>query len=99
MSPEPPITPQTALLRVLLAGESDGPDIVRKVRDWTDGQIALDEEEFSTAIRDLENTGMVERKSGVADKRSGQPRQTFALTAKGHASAVEILATSLTRKP
>jgi DNA-binding PadR family transcriptional regulator len=98
MSQGPLVTPQAALLRVLITGESEGPEIIRKVRDWTDGQIQLDEQAFATAIGDLENTGLVERRSGALDKRTGQPRLTFALTAAGKISALEVLAASLTRK-
>ena len=98
MSQGPSITPLAALLRVLITGESDGPEIMRKVRDWTDGKIDLDEQGFSAAIHDLETTGLVERHAGATDKRTGQPRQTYALTAAGHSSAMEILAASLTRK-
>jgi DNA-binding PadR family transcriptional regulator len=98
MSQGPSITPQAALLRVLISGEGDGPEIMRKVRDWTDGKIDFDEQGFSVAIHDLEITGLVERHAGAPDKRPGQPRPTYALTATGHASAMEILAASLTRK-
>jgi DNA-binding PadR family transcriptional regulator len=92
------ITPQAALLRVLITGESDEPDIMRKVRDWTGGTIELDEPGFLAAIHDLETTELVERHVGAADKRTGQPRQTYTLTSAGHAAAMEILAASLTRK-
>jgi DNA-binding PadR family transcriptional regulator len=94
----PSITPPAALLRVLITGESDGPEIMRKVRDWTDGKIDFDEQGFAAAIHDLEITGLVERHAGATDKRTGQPRQTYALTTAGHSSAMEILAASLTRK-
>lgn len=98
MSQGSSITPQSALLRVLINGESDGPEIMRKVRDWTDGKIELDEQTFEASIRELERTGLVESHSGAADKRTGQPRLTYTLTPAGHSSAMEILATSLTRK-
>lgn len=98
MSQGPSITPPAALLRVLITGESDGPEIIRKVRDWTKGTIDLDEQAFSAAVRELEGTGLVERHAGAIDKRTGQPRATYALTAAGHTSAMEILAASLTRK-
>lgn len=98
MSHEPLVTPQAALLRVLITGESDGPEIVRKVRDWTDGQIELDDLSFAAAMNELEKNHLVERRAGSPDKRSGQPRVTFALTAAGKTSALEILAASLTRK-
>ncbi len=98
MSREPAVTPQAALLRVLVTGESDGAEIIRKVRDWTDGQVQLDDQTFADAIHDLETAGLVERHTGSPDKRTGQPRPTFALTAAGKASGLEILAASLTRK-
>ena len=98
MSQGSSITPQAALLRVLITGESDEPEIMRRVRDWTGGTIELDDQGFLAAIHDLENTGLVERHDGAADKRTGQPRQTYTLTPAGHASAMVILAASLTRK-
>lgn len=98
MSEGSSITPQAALLRVLISGESDGPELMRKVRDWTGGKIELDEQGFLATIHELEATGLVDGHSGAADKRTGLPRQTYTLTAAGHASAMEILAASLTRK-
>jgi DNA-binding PadR family transcriptional regulator len=98
MSQGPLVTPQGALLRVLITGECEGPELIRKVRDWTDGQIQLDEQAFMAAMGELEATGLVERRTGVMDKRTGHPRPTFALTAAGKTSALEVLAASLTRK-
>ncbi len=98
MSQGPSITPQAALLRVLITGETEGPEIIRKVRDWTDGKIEFDDQGLMAAIRSLEDSGLVECHTGDADKRTGQPRQSYALTSAGHASAMEILAASLTRK-
>ncbi|MGD0837450.1 MAG: hypothetical protein ABSB49_12490 [Polyangia bacterium] len=94
----PLVTPQAALLRVLITGESDGPEIMRKVRDWTNGQIQLDDLSFAAAMSELEKTGLVERHVGSLDKRTLQPRLTFALTPGGKTSALEVLAASLTRK-
>jgi DNA-binding PadR family transcriptional regulator len=98
MSQVSSITPQAALLRVLITGESDGPEIMRKVHDWTDGKIDFDEQRFLAVIHELESTGLVDGHVGAADKRTGLPRKTYALTSAGHASAMEILAASLTRK-
>jgi DNA-binding PadR family transcriptional regulator len=98
MSPGPLVTPEAALLRVLVNGESDGLDIVRKVRDWTDGQIDLDEQALAAVIANLERIGLVERRTVPADKRAGQERTVFSLTAAGKTSALEVLAASLTRK-
>lgn len=98
MSHEPSVTPQAALLRVLIAGEYDGSELIRKVQDWTSGQITLDEQAFASAIDDLEKQGLIERHAGAVEKRSGQPRQMFALTPTGHKAAMQVLAASLTRK-
>jgi DNA-binding PadR family transcriptional regulator len=98
MSQGSSITPQAALLRVLISGESYGPEIMRKARDWTDGKIELDEQSFLAAIHVLEGSGLVEVHVGAVDKRTGSPHQTYALTSAGHTSAMQILAASLTRK-
>jgi DNA-binding PadR family transcriptional regulator len=98
MPKEEAVTAQAALLRVLIAGEADGPEIVRKIRDWTEGQVDLDEATFMSTVLALEGLGLIERHDGLADQRTGGPHVTFALTPTGHASAVEILAASLTRK-
>ena len=97
MSKDEPVTPQAALLRVLITGETDGPEIIRKIRDWTGGAIDLDEPTFASTVLALVDSGLVERHQGTPDKRSGEVHMTFALTPAGHASAVEILAASLTR--
>jgi DNA-binding PadR family transcriptional regulator len=97
MSQGASVTPQAALLRVLISGAAQGPELIRKAGDWTGGQIALDELTFAAAIRDLESQNLVEIHAGATDKRSGLPLQTFALTATGHKAAMEILAASLTR--
>jgi DNA-binding PadR family transcriptional regulator len=99
MSHAESVTPQAAFLRVLISGESDAAEIMRRIKDWTDGRIDLDETAFTSTVRELEDSGLVLRRQGAIDKRSGQARVTFALTTAGHASAVEILAASLTRRP
>jgi DNA-binding PadR family transcriptional regulator len=97
MGQHPSITAETALLRVLINGECDGAELIRKVHDWTDGAIQLDEAAFQAAIDDLQNKALVEPRTGAPDKRSGQPRRTYVLTPDGQAAAMEILAASLTR--
>ena len=99
MSQPEHVTPQAALLRVLIGGQSEGPDIVRKVRDWTEGRIELDEPAFRETVLALEKSGLVERHQNEPDKRTGEPQVTYSLTPAGRASALEILADSLTRKP
>jgi DNA-binding PadR family transcriptional regulator len=98
MSQAQTVTPKDALLRVLITGESDGRELVRKIKDWTEGHIELDESAFMQTVRELEGSGLIERRRGAPDKRTGEAHETFALTTAGHASAVEILAASLTRK-
>lgn len=98
MSQGPSVTPQAALLRVLIAGEYDGAELIRKVQDWTSGEIILDEQSLAAAIDDLQSQGLIERHAGAMERRTGQPRQMFALTPSGHKAAMEILAASLTRK-
>ena len=80
MSHAASVTPQAALLRVLINGESDSEDLVRKIRDWTQGQIDLDEPSLEAAVRDLESSGLVERSKSAPDKRTGQARVIYALT-------------------
>jgi DNA-binding PadR family transcriptional regulator len=92
------VTPQAAVLRVLVNGESEAAEIIRKVRDWTGGQIQFDDQTFASAIADLESKGLVERRAGIPDKQIGQARPGFTLTAAGRNAALEILAASLTRK-
>jgi DNA-binding PadR family transcriptional regulator len=97
MEQNPSITAETALLRVLINGECDGAELIRKVRDWTGGAIDLDEAELQAAIDDLLKKSLVESQADATDKRSGQVRQTYVLTPDGQAAAMEILAASLTR--
>jgi DNA-binding PadR family transcriptional regulator len=92
-------TAQAALLRVLINGECDATGIARKIKDWTFGRIVLDDVALAAALRELETAGLIARRAGAPDKRTGEPHDTFALTPAGHASAVEILAASLTEKP
>jgi DNA-binding PadR family transcriptional regulator len=98
MSQGSSITPHAALLRVLIPGESEGPELIRKVRDWTEGKIELDDPVFVAVIQELETSGLVEHHLGAADKRTGEPHLTYALTPAGKVSAMAILAASLTRR-
>lgn len=91
--------PQAALLRVLLGGETEASELIRKIRDWTQGRVELDQAAFARTVSTAENAGLVARHEGATDKRTGATHVTWSLTAAGRASAVEILADSLTRKP
>jgi len=99
MSHDETVTAQAALLRVLYGGSSEGPELVRKVKDWTEGRIELDEAAFAATVQALADAGLVERHAGAPDKRTGEARVTYALTPAGQAAAADILAASLTRKP
>lgn len=91
-------TAQAALLRVLINGACDAAGIARKITDWTSGRIVLDDVALAAALRDLEHAGLITRRAGVPDKRTGEAHDTFTLTPAGQAAAVEILAASLTEK-
>jgi DNA-binding MarR family transcriptional regulator len=93
------VTPEAALLRVLIRGEGDSAEIMRKIKDWTQGRINLDQPAFAAAACALEGSGLILRRQGALDRRTGEAQAMFALTPAGHASAVEILAASLSRKP
>ncbi len=90
--------PQAALLRVLIAGATEATELIRKIKDWTDGRITLDEASFAATVAAAESAGLVERHEGLPDKRTGLAHVTWSLTPTGRASAVEILADSLVRK-
>lgn len=92
-------TPQAALLRVLLAGEAEAPELIRKIRDWTAGRVELDEATFEQTVSVAERAGLVTRHEEPTDKPTNVPRLTWSLTSAGRSSAVEILADSLTRRP
>jgi PadR family transcriptional regulator, regulatory protein PadR len=92
-----PITPEAALLRVLITGEAYGLDLTRRVREWTNGKIMLNDDSFYQAIRKLEAQGLVDSyMSEPTGQRGGQPRRYYKLTAAGQRAALEILTASLT---
>jgi PadR family transcriptional regulator PadR len=91
------ITPEAALLRVLIMGESYGLELTRRVREWTNGKLMLDDQVFYQAMRVLEEQALVESTmSEPAGQRGGQPRRYYKLTAAGQRAALEILTASLT---
>jgi DNA-binding PadR family transcriptional regulator len=98
MPKEEAVTAQAALLRVLFTGKASGPEIMRKIRDWNAGHVAIDEPTFATTVLALEAAGLVERVETAAGQRGDDGHPTFALTPAGQTSAVELLAASLTRK-
>ena len=91
------ITPEAALLRVLITGEGYGLELTRRVREWTNGKLMLDDEAFYKAMRLLEEQALVESTmSEPAGQRGGQPRRYYKLTAAGQRAALEVLTASLT---
>ena len=91
------ITPEAALLRVLIMGESYGLELTRRVREWTNGKMMLDDQVFYQAMRVLEDQSLVESEMSEPDgQRGGQPRRYYKLTAAGQRAALEVLTASLT---
>jgi PadR family transcriptional regulator PadR len=91
------ITPEAALLRVLITGEGYGLELIQRVKEWTNGKLMLDEQGFYRAIHVLEEQGQVEsHMSEPVSQRGGQPRRYYKLTAAGQRAALEVLTASLT---
>jgi DNA-binding PadR family transcriptional regulator len=91
------VSPEAALLRVLISGEGYGLELTRRVREWTNGKLMLDDEVFYQAMRVLEEQGLVESTmSEPTGQRGGQPRRYYKLTVAGQRAALEVLTASLT---
>jgi len=91
------ITPEAALLRVLIQGETYGLELTRRVREWTNGKLMLEDQVFYQAMQVLEEQGLVETyMSEPSGQRGGQPRRYYKLTAAGQRAALEVLTASLT---
>jgi DNA-binding PadR family transcriptional regulator len=91
------ITPEAALLRVLITGEGYGLELARRVREWTNGRLMLDDQTFYQAMQVLEEQALVESyMSEPTGQRGGQPRRYYKLTAAGQRAALEVLTASLT---
>ena len=90
------VSPEAALLRVLISGEGYGLELTRRVREWTNGKLMLDDEVFYQAMRVLEEQGLVESTmSEPTGQRGGQPRRYYKLTVAGQRAALEVLTASL----
>ena len=91
------VTPEAALLRVLIMGEGYGLELARRVREWTNGRIMLDDQVFYQAMQVLEEQALVESyMSEPTGQRGGQPRRYYKLTAAGQRAALEVLTATLT---
>ena len=74
-----------------------GAENTRRVQEWTNGAVMLDDESFYKTIRGLEEQGLVDsHMSEPMGQRGGQPRRYYKLTADGQRAALEILTASLT---
>jgi DNA-binding PadR family transcriptional regulator len=93
------LTPEAALLRVLITGEGYGLELMRRVSEWTDGKLMLEDQTFYAAIRALEAHSLVESyMSEPIGQRGGQPRRYYKLTAAGQRAALQVLTATLTGK-
>lgn len=78
-------------------GETYGLELTRRVREWTNGKMMLDDQVFYQAMRVLEDQSLVESEMSEPDgQRGGQPRRYYKLTAAGQRAALEVLTASLT---
>jgi PadR family transcriptional regulator PadR len=81
---ESPITARTAILTVLISGESYGLEIIGRVRDRTNGAIVLNEGSVYPALKAMEREGLLRSFEGEPlAERGGRPRRYYALTAEG----------------
>ena len=91
------MTARLQLLRVLIMGEGYGLELARRVREWTNGRIMLDDQVFYQAMQVLEEQALVESyMSEPTGQRGGQPRRYYKLTAAGQRAALEVLTATLT---
>jgi PadR family transcriptional regulator, regulatory protein PadR len=91
------VSPESALLRVLISGEGYGLELTGRVREWTNGKLMLDDQAFYDAVHVLEEQGLVESYMGEpSGQRGGQARRYYKLTAAGQRAALEVLTASLT---
>jgi DNA-binding PadR family transcriptional regulator len=63
------VSPEAAILRVLIQGEGYGLELTRRVREWTNGKLMLGDESFYQAVQVLEEQGLVE--SYMSESASG----------------------------
>lgn len=78
-------------------GEGYGLELARRVREWTNGRIMLDDQVFYQAMQVLEEQALVESyMSEPTGQRGGQPRRYYKLTAAGQRAALEVLTATLT---
>jgi PadR family transcriptional regulator PadR len=75
---------RTAILQVLMKGESYGLEIIDRVRDSSCGKIRLLQGRVYPVLRELEADGLLRSFDGEprAD-RNGRPRRYYELTAEG----------------
>jgi PadR family transcriptional regulator, regulatory protein PadR len=85
------IDPQTALLQALISGPGYGLELIERVKNRTEGRIALGNGKVYPALRDLERAGFVEsyKVEENLPQRAGRPRIYYKLTGVGYRAAQE----------
>jgi PadR family transcriptional regulator PadR len=86
---EPPLTAKAALLQALVSGDGFGLELIERVKERTNGEIALHQGSVYPALRALEREGLVESYEGeIVPERGGRPRRYYYLTAEGAQAAM-----------
>ena len=85
------IDPQTAILQALISGPGYGLELIERVKNRTEGRIALGNGKVYPALRDLERAGFVEsyKVEESLPQRAGRPRIYYRLTGAGLRAARE----------
>lgn len=92
-----PVTSRAALLQVLIRGPGYGLSLIDRVKEHTNGKIALNQGSVYPALRDMEREGLVESYEGESTpERGGRPRIYYRITAEGlraaHEQSTSVLA-------
>jgi PadR family transcriptional regulator PadR len=87
---EAPVNVRTALLQALIRGEGFGLDLIKRVKERTNGKLKLHQGNVYPALRDLEADGLLKSYEGPPlPERGGRPRRYYKLTAAGQRAALE----------
>jgi PadR family transcriptional regulator PadR len=85
-----PVTAKAAILSVLMSGKSFGLEIIDKVKERTNGNIALNEGSVYPALKAMEREGLLRSFDGdPIPERGGRPRRYYELTGEGRRAATE----------
>lgn len=87
---ETPVSAKAALLQALVSDRGYGLDLIERVRERTNGRIALGQGSIYPALRSLEREGLVvSYEADASPERGGRPRRYYELTAEGRRVALE----------